>query len=69
MAKFALVIFLLSFSLILGGCNYGKYEGQSAEEWADEYYSSEQKYKNFKDCAENYDLNIPQKGTLFNYCE
>lgn len=69
MLKILFLALVVTISLVLSGCSYGKYEGQSAEEWADEYYKTEQKYKNFKDCAENYDLNIPQKGALFNYCK
>ena len=37
MQKYLLVVILL-VPLLLSGCNIGKYEGKTAEEWADSYY-------------------------------
>lgn len=73
MKKSLMVLIMLSVALLLSGCSFGKYEGMSAEEWADEYYDTDNKYRKFRSCVEDYDsLSFQEKsryGGVFYYCE
>ena len=50
-----------------------KYEGQTAEEWFNEYDYAESRYENFRNCVEDFDnFDIKTKidyGGIFYYCE
>lgn len=63
----------LPLVLILGGCSFGKYDGMTAEEWADEASYYEDEYNSFRSCVEDYDsFNWEEKerwGGVFYYCE
>lgn len=41
----------LGWDLFMG---IGKYEGMSAQEWADRYYAENEKYQNLYSCVEQY---------------
>ena len=50
-----------------------KFDGLTAEEWADESSSWEEKYETFRNCVEDYDnFSISKQmsyGGVFYYCE
>lgn len=48
-----LIILVVVYLLIKGGSGIGKYEGLTAEEWADDASYWETKYQEYKDCAED----------------
>ncbi|KKS94812.1 MAG: hypothetical protein UV68_C0002G0012 [Candidatus Collierbacteria bacterium GW2011_GWC2_43_12] len=51
----------------------GRYEGQTAEEWFNDYSEMEDKYQQFRSCVEDYDnfdvLTQIRYGGVFYYCE
>jgi len=53
--------------------NSAKFDGLTAEEWADESSSWEEKYESFRSCVEDYDnFSISRQisyGGVFYYCE
>ena len=65
-------LLLLSLALFTG-CT-SKYEGWTAEDWADNYYEAEAQYTNLKNCIEDYDSmdigdkNIYSNGVTY-YCD
>lgn len=65
-----IVIIYFAFKWIGG---VGKYEGTSAEEWADEAAYWEDKYTEFRSCVEDFDnMDIKDQidyGGVFYYCE
>lgn len=73
MKKYSIASTLLLSIIFLSGCSIGKYEGMTAEEWADNYYESEDTYNKFRSCVEDYDgLSFQEKnqfGGVFYYCE
>jgi len=58
-----ILLILLIAGMLLCGCSIGKYDGLTAEEWADEYYYEFDKYENFRSCVKDYD------SFILNYCE
>lgn len=73
MKKVLTLLIIILPVLLLGGCSFGKYDGMTAEEWADEHNAMEEKYEKFRSCVEDYDsLNFEEKeqyGGVFYYCE
>ena len=70
MKKLISLTFIL---LILGGCSFGKYDGLTSKEWAEEANYWESKYRTFRTCVEDYDsFDWNEKiewGGVFYYCE
>jgi PBP1b-binding outer membrane lipoprotein LpoB len=73
MKKILIITVLFSSVFFFSGCSGGKYDGLTAEEWADEYYASEDTYQKFRTCVEDFEsLSFQEKnqyGGIFYYCE
>lgn len=45
---------MLLSAFFLSGCAIGKYEGQTAEEWFNDYDDVEERHQQLHDCVEPY---------------
>lgn len=68
-----LIILAILYFLFRNGGGICKYDGLSAEEWADEADYWQVRYQNLRECVEDYDsFDIQTQlryGGIFYYCE
>lgn len=70
--KAAFIVWVVS-SLFNSWGNSGKYEGRTAKDWYYRYSYSENRYREFRSCVEDYDnfdkATQARYGGVFYYCE